>query len=81
VDPKPYLALANCTERTPTVRFEEARAPNAPYTPGFAAPAPGRQPQLADAQPARNVTAAPPVAFLSGPMDRRAYARPGGLLD
>lgn len=50
VDPKPYLSLAACTPRTPTVRIEEARArPNIPYTPGFAAP------QMADAQAARSV--------------------------
>jgi len=75
VDPKPYLSLAACTPRTPTVRIEEARAPTAPYSPGFARPG-LPAPQLADAQSARSVTAAP-----SGSFDRRADARPGGLLD
>jgi hypothetical protein len=74
VDPKPYLSLANCTPRTPTVRIEEARAPTAPYSPGFARP--GQAPQLADAQSARSFIAVP-----SGPLDRRVDARPGGLLD
>ena len=74
VDPKPYLSLANCTPRTPTVRIEEARAPAAPYSPGFARP--GQAPQLADAQSARSFIAVP-----SGPLDRRVDARPGGLLD
>ena len=72
VDPKPYLSLANCTARTPTVRIEEARGPAAPYRPGFAA----TPPQLADAQSARTIIVAP-----SGPLDRRPDARPGGLLD
>ena len=71
VDPKPYLSLANCTQRTPTVRIEEARAPNAP---GFARPA--QAPQLADSQSARSFTPTP-----SGPLDRLVDARPGGLLD
>lgn len=30
VDPKPYLSLATCTPRTPTVRFDEARAAPGP---------------------------------------------------
>jgi len=69
VDPKPYLDLAACTSRTPTVRIEEARAPGVS--------APGR-PQLTRATADRRDTldlasvrrANPPV-----------NARPGGLLD
>ena len=41
VDPKPYLSLATCTQQTPTVRFDEARA--RPATPA----------QVADASAAR----------------------------
>lgn len=75
VDPKPYLSLAACTPRTPTVRILEARAPTTPYTPGFA-PSAQPAPQLADAQSARTIIVAP-----SGPLDRRTESRPGGLLD
>jgi len=65
VDPKPYLSLAACTPRTPTIRFDAARAtPASPTT------------QLADAQSARAVVARP-----QGDGDRRVDARPGGLLD
>ena len=77
VDPKPYLSLAACTPRTPTVRIEEARAPGAPYAPGFARP----QAQLADAQAARSTAPAFTGPAASGPMDRQSDARPGGLLD
>jgi len=65
VDPKPYLSLAACTARTPTMRFDAASArPASPTT------------QLADAQSARAVVARP-----QGDGDRRVDARPGGLLD
>jgi hypothetical protein len=84
MDPKPYLSLAACTPRTPSVRFEEARAPDRPYAPGFAPPSPQSRPAspyLADAQAARTLTPPFAGALGSGPMDRRAGPRPGGLLE
>ena len=66
VDPKPYLSLAACTARTPTARFDEARAGTAPAAP-----------LVADALAARNVAAQAPRASASPSLD----ARPGGLLD
>jgi hypothetical protein len=77
VDPKPYLSLAACTARTPTVRFDEARA----RSPG----APVGDAQLADAQLADAVAARRLSPVARGPLDRRESdrgdGRPGGLLD
>ena len=68
VDPKPYLSLADCTARTPTARFDEARA----------RPAAGAQ--VADAQPVRSLS---PTARgpLDRRGSAAPDARPGGLLD
>ncbi len=71
VDPKPYLSLADCTPRTPTVRFDEARA--RPATPG---------PLFADAVAARPTGFQGRLdSRVQGPAPSRAEGRPGGLLD
>jgi len=73
VDPKPFLSLANCTARTPAVRFDEAQAKPAMPGPLFADAArsvdilPER---LASARLASGRSASAPVE-----------GRPGGLLD
>jgi len=80
VDPKPYLSLGACTAKTPSVRFDEARARSAPSAAQSAAAPSAAPAQVAYAQSARSL-----APFSGGPMDRRreapADARPGGLLD
>ncbi len=81
VDPKPYLSLAACTPKTPTVRFDEARARSVVPVP--ASPTPGTavaDNQVADARAARNVIPLPP-SLGRARAEPRVDARPGGLLD
>ena len=80
VDPKPYLALAACTPRTPTVQFEMVQAPRAapgpPAPEVAAAPAAGSR-RVGNGRADRDAPMLRAAPAPRAPID----ARPGGLLD